>query len=328
MKAEEAIRIGASELKSRIVMPPIATYLSTEDGKVTDEMLAYYGERAQNSRIGMIVTEHSYITIRGKAKAKQLSLCDDGDIDGLRRLTDVIHRYGTKVMAQLNHAGAAAPSSVTGCRAVSASGIVLPTTPMMGDGTVPDELTAEQIAQIAKDFADAAARAKEAGYDGVEIHSAHAYLLNQFYSPLSNHRSDGYGGTLDNRLRIHREVLEAVRGVVGEDYPISVRLGGCDYMEGGSTVEDSVYAAGVLEKAGADMISVSGGMCRYTRDGHTEPGYFRDMSSAIKRKVSIPVMLTGGVKTMNDAEGLLDAGAADIIGVGRELMKNPRWPEE
>lgn len=324
---KQSIQVGTMELNSRIIMPPVATYQSTEDGKVTDTMLDYYGERAKSGNLGMIITEHSYIMKQGKAKAKQLSISSDDDIDGLRKLTDVIHQSGTKAMVQLNHAGSAAPSSVTGLKAVSASRIVLPSTPMMGDGTAPDELTKRQIAEIVECFAKAAVRAKESGYDGIEIHSAHAYLLNQFYSPLTNHRNDEYGGTLDNRLRLHKEVIEAVRDAVGNNYPISVRLGGCDYMDGGSTIEDSVYAAKVLEKAGVDMINVSGGMCRYSRKGHTEPGYFQDMSSAIKKAVTIPVMLTGGVKTKDDAEKLLKSGAADLIGVGRELLKNPHWAD-
>ena len=302
---KQSIQVGTMELNSRIIMPPVATYQSTEDGKVTDTMLDYYGKRAKSGNLGMIITEHSYIMKQGKAKAKQLSISSDDDIDGLRKLTDVIHQSGTKAMVQLNHAGSAAPSSVTGLKAVSASRIVLPSTPMMGDGTAPDELTKRQIAEIVECFAKAAVRAKESGYDGIEIHSAHAYLLNQFYSPLTNHRNDEYGGTLDNRLRLHREVIEAVR----------------------DAIEDSVYAAKVLEKAGVDMINVSGGMCRYSRKGHTEPGYFQDMSSAIKKAVTIPVMLTGGVKTKDDAEKLLKSGAADLIGVGRELLKNPHWAD-
>ncbi len=325
---KQSIHIGTMELKSHIIMPPVATYQSTEDGNVTEAMLDYYGERAKNGNLGMIITEHSYIMKQGKAKAKQLSISKDEDIEGLRKLTDVIHQNGTKAMVQLNHAGSAAPFSVTGFKAVSASSIVLPTTPMMGDGTAPDELTKKQISEITRSFAKAAERAKKAGYDGAEIHCAHAYLLNQFYSPLTNHREDEYGGTLDRRLRFLEEVIEAVRKAVGDSFPISVRLGGCDYMDGGSTIEDSVYAAKVLEKAGIDMINVSGGMCRYTRKGHTEPGYFQDMSSAIKKAVTIPVMLTGGVKTLDDVEHLLTAGAADLIGVGRELLRNPHWAED
>ncbi len=322
---KDRLKIGTKELTSRIVMPPIATYQSTEEGYVTPGMLDYYGERAANPNVSMIITEHSYIDLGGKAKAKQLSIEKEADMEGLSRLTDVIHRNGALAMAQLNHAGSAAPSEVTGIKPVSASSVILPVSPMMGDGKEPEELSEDQIAEIISRFASAADRAKRAGYDGVEIHSAHAYLLNQFYSPLTNLRQDRYGGSLENRLNIHREVIRAVRDTIGRDLILSIRLGGCDYTEGGSTIEDSVHAAEVFEESGADMIDLSGGMCRYTRKGHTEPGYFQDMSSAIKKAVSVPVMLTGGVKTLQDAYLLLEKGAADLIGVGRELLKNPRW---
>ena len=291
----EKIKIGKKEISTRIVMPPIATYQSTDDGMVTEKMLDYYGERAANRHTGMVITEHSYIDIGGKAKKNQMSIEKNDDIAGLSKLVDTIHQRGVLAIAQLNHAGSAAPSGVTGRKAVSASRVILPTVPMMGDG--------------------------------VEIHSAHAYLLNQFFSPLTNHRNDEYGGSIDGRLKIHREVIQAVREATGEDMVVSIRLGGCDYVEGGSTISDCVYAAKVFERAGVDMIDISGGMCRYTRKGHDEPGYFQDMSLEVKKASSIPVMLTGGVKTLEDAERLLSMGVADLIGVGRELLKNPQWEE-
>lgn len=323
--AMKPMTIGNLTLKNHIVMPPIATYQSTEDGKVTSKMLEYYGMRATGSNLAMIITEHSYIDIRGKARENQLSISSDEDIEGLKRLVDTIHQGGAKAIAQLNHAGSAAPSDVTGERAVAPSSVILPVSPMMGDGTAPEELTVSQIAEIVEQFACAAKRAKAAGYDGVEIHSAHAYLLNQFYSPLTNHREDDYGGDIERRLRIHREIIQSVRSAVGKEIMLSLRLGGCDYAEGGNTIEDSVYASKALADAGVDMLNITGGMCRYTRQGHNEPGYFQDMSSAIKKAVSIPVMLTGGVKTLEDAETLLKNNAADLIGVGREILKNPYW---
>ena len=324
---ETTLRVRGKEFSTRIVMPPIATYKSTDKGHVTDEMLSYYGERAANSHIDMVITEHSYIAMEGKAKAKQMSISSDADIAGLTKLTEAIHRGGALAIAQLNHAGSAGFAEVTGMKLVSASPVALPVSPVMGDGTVPEELSKERIAQIVQDYALAAGRAKAAGYDGVEIHSAHGYLLNQFYSPLTNCRSDEYGGSLENRMRIHREVIRAVRDAVGDEMIVAVRLGGCDYMEGGSTIEDSVFAAQTFENAGVDLIDVSGGMCRYTREGHGEPGYFKDMSSEIKKAVQIPVILTGGVKTLADAQMLLDEGAADLIGVGRQLLNNPIWED-
>lgn len=309
-------------------MPPIATYQATGDGWVTEPMLEYYGARAKGGYIGLIVTEHSFITKQGKAKAKQLSLASDIAVEGLKRLTDVIHQDGTKVFAQLNHAGSAALPDVTGIPAVAPSSVPLPVTPPMGSGTLPEALTREQIAQITQEFADAALRAKKSGYDGVEVHSAHAYLLNQFYSPLTNQRTDEYGGAFENRLRFLLEAVAAVRTAVGADYPISVRLGGCDYMKGGSTIEDSIRATKLLEQAGIDLLSVSGGMCRYTRKDQTEAGYFRDMSAAIRQNVTIPVLLTGGVQAPSEAETLLETGAADLIGIGRALLKDAHWAEK
>ncbi len=319
------IRFGNVQLSGRVIMPPLGTYKCTDDGKVTDELVEYYAARAKNPHVSMIITEHSYISFQGKAKARQLSVSEDGDIEGLQRLTEAIHAGGAKAMCQLNHAGSSVMPGAGPEKMVAPSPVILPVKPEAGLGFPPEELTAEEIKEIVRQFAEAAVRAKKAGYDAVEIHSAHAYLLNQFYSPLTNMRTDAYGGSLDKRLRIHREAIAAVREAVGADYPVAIRLGGCDYREGGSTIDDCVYASQLFEELGIDLIDLSGGMCRYTIPGHTEPGYFREMSEAVKNAVKVPVLLTGGVKTLADAEKLLDEGAADLIGVGRELFRNAEW---
>ena len=321
----EKIKIGSMELDGRIIMPPIATYRCDEDGFVTDEVCEYYAARAANPNVSLIITEHNYITLQGKAKKKQMSIAEDGCIPGLTRLVESIHKSGAKAVSQINHAGAAALREASGMEAVTASPVMFPTKPPMGDANDLKELDLEQIENIVHEFALAASRAKAAGYDGVEIHAAHAYLLNQFYSPLTNIRTDEYGGSLENRLHIHREVIQAVRSAVGSAYPILIRFGACDYMDGGSTLEDAVQAAKMFEKEGIDLIDVTGGMCRYTREGHSEAGYFEDASKAIRNAVSIPVNLTGGIKTTTEAEALLQAGCCDIVGVGRELLKNPNW---
>lgn len=295
---KESMKVGNLVLPNRIIMPPMATAKCAEDGKVTGELIAYYGERAANPHVGTIITEHCYISLQGKAGDKQVSLASDDVIEGISKMVAEIHKYGKIAIAQINH-----------------------------NKVDPTDLSLEEIKSITEDFAAAARRAKEAGYDGVEIHSAHAYLLNQFYSPLTNLRTDEYGGSLDNRLRFHKEVIAAVRKSVGDDYPVAIRLGGCDYREGGSTIEDSVYAAKVFQEAGVDMLDLSGGLCFFMREGHDEPGYFQDMTSAIKKEVSIPVMLTGGIKTLEEAEELLEKDAADLIGIGRELLKNANWEE-
>lgn len=322
---EEKIKIKNLNIEGRIIMPPIATYQAEEEGFVNDKMLDYYGARSENPNVSLIITEHSYITLQGKAKAKQMGIDSDDKIMGLRKLTDRIHKSGTKVFCQLNHAGSAADSNASGMKTVGPSRIILPVKPMIGNGNIPLEMKIEEVHNVVQQFAEASVRANKAGFDGVEIHCAHGYILNQFYSPLTNKRNDKYGGKLENRIRITLETIEAVRNAVGNDYPISVRLGGSDYCEGGNTIEDAIKAAKLIEAAGANMISISGGMCRYTLDDNKEPGYFSDLSYAVKNVVSIPVLLTGGVTEKQQAEKLCETGVADLIGVGRSLLKNPNW---
>lgn len=206
--------------------------------------------------------------------------------------------------------------SVTGEQLVSASEIA-------GRGGISRALTIPEIRELEEKFAEAALRVKKSGYDGVEIHGAHGYLLNQFYSPLTNDRHDAYGvDSLENRTRFLMETVAAVRKAVGPDFPVAVRLGGCDYMDGGSTIDDSVRTSVLLEQAGVDLIDLSGGLYVYMRPGHREAS---DMSRAVKEKVKTPVIVTGGVRTPDEAETLLEEGAADFIGVGRAMLRNPAW---
>ena len=235
-----------------------------------------------------------------------------------------IHEAGSAVIAQLNHAGSGAEPETPGVN-LSASAVASPRKPESG---VPREMTRAEILLTEADFVRAALRAVRAGCDGVEIHSAHSYLLNQFYSPLTNRRTDEYGPqTMENRLRFHLETVDAVRKAVGPDVPIALRLGGADYLPGGSTEEDAVEACRMLEAAGVDLIDLSGGMCGYVRPEHAEPGYFSSMSEKVKAAVDVPVLVTGGVKTIADAEALLQEGKADLIGVGRALYRDARWLE-
>ena len=318
------IKIGTLELKNRLVMPPMATAKSDDEGRVTAPLCDYYDEKSAGGYIGLIITEHSYISIEGKASKGQLSIAEDSDIMGLERLTATIHKNGSKVIAQLNHAGAAANSQITGRPVLGASEVQMPKFPQ-----VPAAMTAQDIQKVVADFAAAALRAKKAGFDGVEIHSAHGYLLNQFYSPLTNKRKDAYGAdTMSNRLRLHTEVIKAVREAVGQDYPLALRLGACDYMEGGSTLQDGAEAAKLLTQAGIDLLDISGGFCGYVRPDVKEQGYFQELTQAIKAAVEIPVILTGGITEGAAAEKLLEEGKADLIGVGRAILKDSSWAKE
>ncbi len=326
MKLNESLQINQIVMPGRLFMPPVGSYKAEDDGTVTDELVEHYRLRAANPHVAMITTEHTFFMREGMKCLRMLGADNDNKIPGLRRITDAIHESGKIAICQLNHCGAAADPAAIGLPAAKApSAVLLPEPVRQGRTVVPDEMTVAEIREVEAKMAEAAIRAKEAGYDGVEIHCAHAYLLNQFYSPLTNLRKDEYGGSLENRVRILLETLDQVRAAVGKDYLISVRLGGCDYTEGGSTIEDAVQTAKWIEEHGADMISVTGGMCGYMRKGHLEPGYFSDMSKAIKDAVSMPVLLAGGVKTLAQAEELLQEGCCDMIGVARKLFADPDW---
>ena len=320
---QNAIQIGSLKLKNRLVMPPMATG-KADAGYVTEELITYYRDRAQFSAPGLIILEHAFIAPAGRASAGQLSIADTKCVAGLTKLVQAIHKAGSAVFAQLNHAGSGAEPEVP-CKNLSASAVASPRKPESG---VPREMTRAEILMTEADFVRAALRAVKAGCDGVEIHSAHSYLLNQFYSPLTNQRTDEYGPqTLENRLRFHLETVEAVRKAVGPLVPIALRLGGADYLPDGSTESDAVEACRMLEAAGVDLIDLSGGMCGYVRPEHSEPGYFASMSEKVKAAVDVPVLVTGGVKTIADAEQLLAEGKADLIGVGRALYRDAHWRE-
>jgi NADPH2 dehydrogenase len=315
------LQAGTLTLSNRLVMPPMATAKSESDGKISQEILDYYKEKSEGGYMSLIIVEHSFISQEGKASQNQLSVADDSVIEGLKMLSDVIHKNGSKAVMQLNHAGSAADEEVTGKTPVGPSAVV---NPRLGK-TIPRELTKDEITGIVKAFKDAALRVKEAGFDGVEIHSAHGYLLDQFFSPLTNKRTDEYGGNVYNRIRIHLQIIEAVRSAVGKDFPILLRLGASDFMEGGATIEDSQVAAQEFEKAGINILDISGGFCGYNVKGLTGQGYFAPLSEAIKKVVSIPVILTGGITEAQAAEELLAQGKADLIGVGRAVLKDSKW---
>ncbi len=316
MILDTPVGIGPLCAENRLVMPPMQTN-KTACGHVTETLVRHYRERAVFSRPGIIITEHSCISESGRAAAEQLSLAEDARIEEHRLLTDAIREGGSLSFVQLNHAG----SNGIG-EPVSASCVNIPS---KAANRPPRELRPDEIREIEAQFAAAALRAVKAGYDGVELHCAHGYLLNQFYSPLTNRRADEYGGCLENRLRFLLETFALTREAVGPAVPIAVRLGGADYLPGGSSEEDAAEASALLEAAGVDLIDLSGGMCFFFREDRSEPGYFSSMSEKVKTRVSVPVLLTGGVQRVSEAEALLSAGKADLIGVGRALLKDAHW---
>ena len=323
MMIKEPLIVKNTRFLNRIAMPPMASE-KTENGRVTEAHHRYYTKRCGSGHIGLVITEHMYIMPQGQASPGQIYIGADDCIEGLRGLTDAIHEGGAKCFAQINHAGFKAPVSLTGEKPVSASDE--PQLLKSGDVAYPKALEKDEIKNITAAFAAAARRAKDAGYDGVEIHGAHGYLLCQFYSPLTNFRGDEYGGSVSNRVRFHLEVISAVREAVGEDFLVAIRMGGCDYMEGGSTIEECVEACQLFERAGVDIIDLSGGMCGFLPTGKAAP-YFEDMAKAVKAVVNVPIIVTGGVEDGETAERLLREKACDMVGIGRALLKDAQWPE-
>ncbi|KGK91074.1 NADH oxidase [Desulfosporosinus sp. HMP52] len=319
----DTLQAGSLTLHNRLIMPPMATAKSEEDGGVSKAVLDYYQEKSKGGCFSLIIVEHSFVSPKGKASKNQLSVSNDHLVEGLRSLAQVIHSNGSKAVMQINHAGSATSQEVIGEIPVAPSPV-----PHPWNGNTPKELSKQEITDIVQAFQDAARRVKEAGFDGVEIHSAHGYLLNQFFSPLSNQRTDEYGGTIHNRLRLHLQVIAAVKAVVGNDFPLLLRLGSCDYKEGGITIEDSQIAAKEFEKAGITILDISGSFLGYKSPGSSEQGYFSPLTEAIKKVVSIPVILTGGITEPQAAEKLLGAEKADLIGVGRAVLQDSQWAKK
>lgn len=320
-KLLEPLTRGKLSLHNRLVMPPMATAKAGASGEMTDALIAYYAEKSAGGALGLVITEHCYITMQGRNRVGQPSIADDETVEGWKRLVEVLHGNGTKAVMQINHSGGATTREATGLETVAPSAVASPT----GPGETPRPLTTAEIATIVEQFASAARRVQAAGFDGVEIHAAHGYLLNQFFSPLTNKRADQYGGDVTGRIRMHLEVIAAVRAAVGDDFPVLLRLGAVDYLEGGSRIEDAALAAAEFERAGIDMLDITGGLSGFMRPDHDEPGYFGDISEAIMQVVSIPVILTGGVTEPHQAEELLAEGKTDLIGVGRAILKDSGW---
>ncbi|MGI5838729.1 MAG: NADH:flavin oxidoreductase [bacterium] len=306
-------------LMNRIVMPPMANNLAAETGEVTDAMVAHYATRAKAS-VGLVIVEHSFVLPGGRAHPKQPAVDRDELVPGLRRLAQAIRQAGATVAVQITHAGSKTTAETIGTTPAGASPVPHP---KLESGEIPREMTREEIKEIVAAFAAAAVRVKEAGFEAVEIHGAHGYLLNQFYSPLTNYRTDDYGGSREKRLKLPLAVVASVREAVGT-YPILYRLGADDLMPSGLNVSDAVYAAPRLADAGVDMLDISGGLGGY-RPANAEKGYFVNLSAAVKAAVRIPVIVTGGISEAQYANRIIRENKADLVGIGRALLADPYW---
>lgn len=324
MKLSQELKSKNINFKNRVIMPPMATAKADENGHITDGILNYYEEKTENKLFSTVIIEHSFVDVLGKASKNQTSIAGDSTIDGMRKLANLVKSNDSNVLLQISHAGSSTSEEIIGQQPVAPSAIK---NPSKSTAELPRELSLEEIENIIDKFVNAAVRSKEAGFDGVEIHSAHGYLLNQFLSPLTNKRTDVYGGDIDGRIKIHLEIIRKIREKVGNEYPIFIRIGAGDYLDGGLSTQDSIHAAIEFVKAGVDVLDISGGMCMFSID-NTKAGFFDFLSKPIFENVDVPVILTGGVKTGDDVEDILNRGVCDLVGVGRSVFKDSNWMNE
>ena len=315
--------MGNMALKNRMVMPPMVVRYATDDGYITDRSISYYEARARGGA-GLIIQEATYVHPKGQIIANQPSISNDKFIPRLSDLVRAIHRHGTKIAIQLVHGGRAAYLS-TGVQTLAPSPIAAP------GYVVPKEMTSAEIAEIVEHFAEAAIRAKCAGYDGIEVHAAHGYLIDQFISLASNHRRDEYGGSVENRTRLLTQVIKAIKQATGNGFPVWCRINGKEFgVQGGETLEDAKEVARMAEDAGAIAIHVSAAgptsPINLTTPTFT-PAIIADLAAEIKSAVRVPVIAVGR-KTPEVGERLLSHGKADLIAFARALFADPELPNK
>ncbi|HBJ2620951.1 TPA: FAD-dependent oxidoreductase [Clostridium botulinum] len=311
-------------MKNRIVMPPMGTNYGGENGEFTDEHIEYYEQRAKGGT-GLIIIENACVDYPlGSNGTTQIRINHDRFIPGLFKLTETLHRHGACVSIQINHAGASAvPGRIGGRTPVSASDV-----PSKEGGPIPRPLTKDEIYEIANKYAEAAKRAQAAGFDTVEIHGGHSYILSQFLSPVYNKREDEFGGSIENRCRFPKLVLDKVRDAVGPMFPIMFRVSAEELVEGGNTLEDTLEILEYLNEE-IDIFNVSAGLnpsIQYQIDAmHLKDGWRAYMAEAVKKKFNKPTMTTGNIRNPQVAEDILADGKADLIGMGRGLIADPYW---
>ncbi|MCU0580813.1 MAG: NADH:flavin oxidoreductase [Desulfobacterota bacterium] len=315
--------INGLKLANRFVRSATYEGLAGGDGSVTPALIGLMVRLARGG-VGLIISSHSYITPEGQAGPRQLGVYADVLVPGLRDLTQAVHEAGGKIVMQLAHSGGFANPKLIGQPALAPSAL---------EGfykTPPREMTAEDIRKMVEAFGLAALRAKEAGFDGVQIHAAHGYLLSQFVSPLLNQRRDEYGGSGENRYRALGQAAKKIRAAVGPDFPVLIKLNSQDFLEGGLTLADALHLGVRLREDGLDAIELSGGiLISKNLSPSRKEAYFAEEAAAFKKKVGLPLLLVGGIRSLAVAERIIDQGAADYISLSRPFIREPeliqRW---
>lgn len=326
------LNIGHLRLINRFVRSATHDYLAdNQQGFVRPAQLDLYRNLAEGE-IGLIITGHAYIHPSGKASPRQIAVDDDRKIPGLARLSETVHHngHGSLIFLQISHAGRQTRPSLCGQQPVAPSAVYDPVSRVL-----PRELSVEEIYQIIDWFVKAADRARRAGFDGIQLHAGHGYLLSSFISPHTNRRRDDWGGSWENRSRIIREIINGIRQTCGPGFPIIIKMNATDHLPRGLSLEEAAKIAFSLEQTGLQAIEISGGM-NEARLGSVWPGlraeeeegYFVSLAAPIKKVLNIPVMGLGGIRTLRVAEKMVASGQVDLISMSRPFINHPGLVKE
>jgi len=324
----EPVTIGSLTLKNRVVRSATWDGSADRSGMVTDDSVRLYRELGQGN-IGLIITGHAFVTPLGQATSAQYGIHTDDMMPGLSRLVEAVHQGGVKIAVQLTHCG-------FNSGYLRREGIPVQVVSRRdGLESQQQEMTDDDIDALIDSYVSAARRAVEAGFDAVQLHGAHGYLLSQFLSLLSNTRTDRWGGSDVNRRRFHMEIIKRIRQVIGRDFPLIIKFGVMEDQEGGLSLDESLETARQMVEQGIDAIEVSSGSSRghipRLVDDLSEQVVFRDRAAAVKSAVSVPVILVGGIRSLPTANEILSKGDADLISMCRPFIREPhlmvRWQQ-
>jgi 2,4-dienoyl-CoA reductase-like NADH-dependent reductase (Old Yellow Enzyme family) len=331
-KLFETTQIKSMTLANRFVRSATWEGMADNEGICTPKLIGLMKRLAEGG-VGLIITSFAFVTREGQAAPWQMGAADGDFLPGLKEMTDAVHRANGKIALQIAHGGCYSATQLTGREALA------PSTHEAGVVPACREMTVAEIAQVVAAFGKSAAMAKKAGFDGVQIHAAHGYLLSQFLSPFFNKRRDDFGGSIENRARIVLEALQSVRKAVGDEYPVLIKINSEDFVENGLTVDEMLYVAAQLEKGGIDAIEMSGGTVYASGafsairtgafDTPEKEVFYRGAAARYKEQIGVPLMLVGGIRSFAVAEKLVTDGLADYISLSRPLIREPalvnRW---
>jgi 2,4-dienoyl-CoA reductase-like NADH-dependent reductase (Old Yellow Enzyme family) len=323
-------KINGMKLENRFVRSATWEGMAADDGSCTPKLINLMADLARGG-VGLIITSHAYVQKVGQAGARQIGIHTGDMLTGLKKMTAAVHDCRGKIVCQLAHAGFFANAKLAGQTPIAPSAVE-------GIAKGPrKEMTKEDIDNVIEAFAAAAGRAKSAGFDGVQIHGAHGYLISEFISPMFNYRTDEYGSSIKNRARFALEVFQAIREKVGGDFPVLIKLGCKEFTDGGLQPDEFVQVGKMLADAGIDAIEVSGGLPISPKSRPSQLGinkeekeaYFKQEAKMLKKQIDIPIILVGGNRSFHVAERLVDEGVADYISMSRPLIREPhlinRW---